>query len=155
MSFIYPAALAWLGLALPIVLLYLIRVRPRELLVGTDQFWEQIFDDRTLRSAWRWLRDPASLLAQLALLAMIVLALAQPVSSRDQREARRLVVVVDNSASMSATDGSPTRLAEASRQARRIVSGLRPGDEAAVVSAGIRPRVACGLTADRRVLNRA
>ncbi len=155
MTFIDPTALAWLGLALPIVLLYLIRVRTRELAVGTDQFWEQIFEDRTLRSAWRWLRDPASLLAQLALLAMIVFALAEPVSSRDQREARRLVLVVDNSASMSAADGSPTRLAEALQQARRLVGGLRARDLAALVVAGTRPRVACGLTADRRILNRA
>jgi hypothetical protein len=154
MTFLHPTALLWLGLGVPILLLYLIRVRPRELAVGTDQFWEQVFKEEALRSAWRRLRDPASLLAQLALLATIVLAMAEPVRSREKRDARTLAVIVDNSASMNATDGAPTRLAEAKRQAQRVVSSLGQRDQAALIVAGTHPRVVCGLTAERRVLGR-
>ena len=154
MNLANPLALALFALALPIALLYLIRVRPRELPVATDQFWEQVFAEQSYRTAWRRLRDVASLLVQFAMLALLVLALSEPVWRSDAREARRVVLVVDPSASMSALDGSPTRLDDARREALRAISGLRSSDEAAVIEAGSDPRVVCGLTGDRRLLAR-
>jgi hypothetical protein len=155
MTFLHAASLAWLGLAVPIVLIYLRRVRTREVNVSTDHFWEQVFQEQMIRSIWWRVCHPVSLSVQLGMLALIVLALAEPVSSRAERPGRRLVLVVDDSASMKAGDGAPTRLAAAQVEALRLISSLRPRDDAALVVAGTQPRVACGLTADRRALGRA
>ena len=152
MSLAHPNALALFALALPVALFYLIRVRRRELTVGTDQFWEQVFAEQHFLSAWRRLRDVGSLLVQLALLALLAAALAEPLWSSQVSEPRRVVVVMDNSASMHASDGRPDRLEDARRAAIHVVAGLREVDLAALVVAGTEPRVARGFTNDRRAL---
>lgn len=155
MNLVHPAALALGALALPIVAFYILKVRLRRVPVSTLLFWEQIFEEKKPRSLWQTLRHWISLLLQLAFLALLVLALADPIFRWQQAQARRLVVVVDNSASMNANDVLPTRLESAKAEARRIVDGLRLGDELAIIAAGAEPRVACGLTDHQRTLREA
>ena len=146
MSFAHPYARALFALALPVALLYLTRVRRRELAVGTNQFWEQVIAEQHFRSAWQRLRDVGSLLVQLLLLALLTAALAEPLWSSQTKEARQFVFVIDGSASMNASDGNPDRLNDAKQAIRGAVAGLREVDQAALIVAGIEPRVACGLT---------
>ena len=95
------------------------------------------------------------MLLQLAFLALLVFALADPIFKWQQAQARRLVLVVDNSASMNAGDVLPSRLESAKSEARRLVDGMRLGDELAVIAAGPQPRVACGMTDHQRTLREA
>lgn len=155
MNLVHPAALVLGVLALPIVAFYILKVRLRRVPVSTLLFWEQIFEEKKPRSLWQTLRHWISLLLQLAFLALLVFALADPIFRWQQARARRLVVVVDNSASMNANDVRPTRLESAKSEARRIVDGLRLGDELAIIAAGPEPRVACGLTDHQRTLREA
>ena len=59
------------------------------------------------------------------------------------------MLVVDNSASMNAIDVPPTRLDAAKAEGRRLIDGMRLGDELAIIAAGAQPRVACGPTDHR------
>src|SRR6478672_2135166 len=111
MNLVNPAALVLAGLAVPIVALYSLKVRLRRAPVSTLMFWRQIFEEKKPRSLWQRLRHWVSLLLQLAFLALLVLALADPIFRWQQARARRLVLVVDNSASMNARDGASTRFA--------------------------------------------
>src|SRR5205814_9244265 len=70
-------------------------------------------------------------------------------------QSRRLILVVDNSASMRAIDVSPTRLDVAKQIGRQVVSGLRFRDEMAIIAAGVQPQVVCGLTGHERTLQTA
>ena len=79
------------------------------------------------------------MLLQLAFLAFLVLALADPIFRWQQARARRLVLVVDNSASMNATDVAPSRLEAAKAEGRRLIDGMRLGDEMAIIAAGTQP----------------
>src|SRR5262249_21181906 len=92
---------------------------------------------------------------QLALLSLLVFALAEPFFRWEVFRARRLVLVVDNSASMNATDVSPSRLARAKAEGDRGIDGLRAPDEMAINAAGTEPQVACGLTGHQRSLRAA
>src|SRR5690606_31990628 len=103
--------------------------RLRQAPVSTTIFWRQIYDDKRPRSLWQHLRHLLSLLAQLTLLLLLVFALAEPFFKSDVLAARRLVLVVDNSASMKAGDVAPTRLAAAKQLALETISGLRMRDE--------------------------
>jgi hypothetical protein len=94
-------------------------------------------------------------LLQLALLALLALAAADPFFFWEVRNARRIVLVIDNSASMNATDIKPSRLDEARRQAERVIAGLRYRDELALISAGTQPLVVCGFTGRRKTLRTA
>lgn len=155
MSFANPTALIWAALAVPIVIFYILKVRLRRVPVSTVMFWRQIFDEQPPRSIWQHLRHLLSLLLQLVFLSLLVAALAEPFFTWEVLEARRLVLVVDNSASMNATDLPPTRLNRAQQAGARLIDGLRFRDEMAIVAAGTEPQVVCGLTGHQRTLHEA
>jgi hypothetical protein len=155
MNLVHPASLLLGALAVPIVAFYILKVRLRRMPVSTLLFWEQIFEEKKPRSLWQRLRHWISLLLQLAFLALLVFALADPIFRWQQARARRLVLVVDNSASMNASDVLPSRLESAKAEARRLIDGLRLGDELAIIAAGPQPRVACGMTDHQRTLREA
>lgn len=150
-----PIAFALAALALPIVVLYVLKVRLRREPVSTTIFWRKIYEEKSPRSIWQRFRHWVSLLAQLLLLALLVFALTQPYFLWEATQPRRVVLIIDDSASMRAADVAPTRLDAAKELARSAVAGLRGRDEMAVVAAGTQPRVVCGLTGHERTLRDA
>ena len=155
MSFTYPAGLALAATLLPVVALYILKVRLRRVPVSTLMFWREVFEEKRPRSLWQTLRHWISLLLQLAFLILLVLALADPILRWQTASARKLVLVVDNSASMASNSSGGSRLDRAKGEGARLVDGLRPGDELAVVSAGSTPRVFSGLADHQRTLRDA
>ncbi len=155
MSLANPFALFWLGLLVPVVVCYILKVRLRRVPVSTILFWRQIYDVNQPRSLWQRLRHWLSLVAQLALISLLVGALTDPFFAWETRQLRRIVLVVDNSASMNATDVSPSRLAAAKDEALRVIGGMRFRDELAIVAAGGPPRVVCGFSSHGRTLSHA
>ncbi|WP_397568510.1 BatA and WFA domain-containing protein [Schlesneria sp. T3-172] len=155
MTFDSPGSLFWFGLAVPIVVFYILKIRLRRQPVSTILFWNQVLNEQNPRSIWQRLKHLVSLLLQLAMLSLLVLALADPYFFWEVRSARRIVLVVDNSASMNATDVKPSRLSEARRHARLLVSGMRHRDEVALVAAGTQPQVIVGFTGRQRTLTDA
>ncbi len=152
MNLANPSALLWALLAIPVVIFYILKIRLRRVPVSTVLFWRQIFEQKKPRSIWQRLRHLVSLLVQLVLLFFLVGALAEPFLTGESLQSRRIVLVVDNSASMNATDTQPTRLLKAKDEARRIIRGMRHQDTMAIVVAGTQPRVICGLTGHQRTL---
>lgn len=155
MSFALPIALILVALAVPIVALYILKVRLRRVPVSTNLFWKQIYEEKPPRSIWQHFRHLISLLLQLLLLLFLVFAIADPGVSWQLLQARRLVIVVDNSASMRATDGKPTRLDAAKNGALEIIDGLRFRDQVAIVLAGSTPEVVVGMTGHAPTLREA
>jgi len=155
MNLVNPTALLLAGLAVPIVVFYILKIRLRRVPVSTLLFWQQIFEEKKPRSLWQRLRHLISLLLQLAFLALLVCALADPLFRWQQQQARRIVLVVDNSTSMNARDVAPTRLGAAKAEGLRLIDGMRPGDELALVAAAAQPQVACGPTDHQRTLRAA
>src|SRR6185312_13322749 len=143
MSLANPTALLWLALAIPVVIFYILKIRLKRVPVSTVIFWRQIFDEKKPRTLWQRLRHVASLLVQLAFLALLVAALTEPFLASEARNARRVILIVDNSASMNAADVEPSRLIKARDEAHRIIRGLRARDEMAIIAAGAQPRVVC------------
>lgn len=146
MSFVHPERLLWLLLALPILLLYLSFLR-RKHEVSTSIFWRRALARRAMWPRWRRL---VSLAVQLAVLATIVAALAEPYWTSSTRRVRYVLLLVDTSASMSATDVSPSRLEKAVDDARRFLNVLPLQTEAAVISTGGKASVLCGFSRDRK-----
>ncbi len=146
MSLAFPFALILSVIALPIIALYILKVRLRRVPVSTNLFWKQIYEEKPPRSIWQHFRHLMSLLLQLLMLLLLMFAVADPYFSWQLLQARRIVLVIDNSASMRATDVSPSRLEAAKREALSIVEGLRFRDQAAIVLAGTTPEVLIGMT---------
>src|SRR5690242_10396775 len=152
MSLAVPLALAWSLLTIPIVVFYILKIRLRQVPVSTTIFWRQIYDEKRPRSLWQILRHLLSLLVQILWLLLLVFALTEPFFTWEILQARRVILVVDNSASMRATDLAPTRLDVAKLLGRQTIAGLRVRYEMAIVAAGVQPQVAGCLTGDGRTL---
>ena len=72
MNFLSPTAFLLFGLAAPIVMLYILRLRRRREPVSTLMFWEQIFREKQTTSLFQKLKHLLSLLLQLLFLALLV-----------------------------------------------------------------------------------
>lgn len=140
---------------MPIVLLYILRIRRRRQVVPTLMFWDQIFRETAPRSLWRTFRHWLSLVLQLAFLLLLALALADPMQSGESQRPRHYVLVLDQSASMQATDGESSRFHEAKQLAARTVRAMRSQDQATIIAAGVQPGIACPTTYHPPTLHRA
>lgn len=152
MGFAQPQALLFLGLLAPIVLLYLLKQRRRRVQVATLLFWEDLLRDAHRVTAFTRLRKLLSLLLQLAFAAMLALALAQPTFSAGGLGARRVVLIVDTSASMTAKEADGTRFDEARELARGVARGLSMGDACMLATAADRVEIVVPFTNVRRDL---
>jgi Ca-activated chloride channel family protein len=150
MHFLDPLALSLFALAGPLLLLYFIRVRRRERRVGSLLLWALPLRQRVSTSFFQRLeRDPLILL-QLLILLLLALALARPAITVMGEGERKVVVILDTSASMKARDVFPSRFAEAQSRAASLVRSLRAGTEVMVIEAEIQPRVATEMGRDHR-----
>lgn len=147
LDFANPIKLWWALAAIPIIALYILKVRLRRVPVSTLLFWNELFDEKKPTAWWQRLRHWLSLLLQLAFLGLVVAALLDPLWSWQKDMQRRVVLVIDNSASMLAkADGGRSRLDEAKQAAKSLVRALRDGDQMAIVTAGGQPVVLWGMT---------
>lgn len=145
MSLGTPLALLLGLIAIPILVFYILKVRLRRIPVSTNLFWNQIFEEKPPKSLWQNLRYWLSLLAQLLILLCLVLAVADPVLSWQSKGARRMVLIMDVSASMQAGDIDPTRFEAAKQAAQRILDGVREQDQVSLLAAGKSPEVILGM----------
>jgi Ca-activated chloride channel homolog len=149
MSFLSPLSFLLAGLAVPLLLLYFLKVRRRQQTVSSLLLWDASLRDREASAFFQRLqRDPLMLLQILALLAL-TFALARPAVTVSGYGAKKVVVVLDSSASMKATDVAPSRFARAQREALGLVSRLGEGAEVMVIEAGAQPKVMTPFTRDR------
>ncbi len=111
-----------------VVALYVLKLRRRAVAIPFSPLWQRILRDKEATSLFSKLKRLLSLLVQLALLALLVLALGDPRAAASLMKGRTLVVLVDASASMRATDVAPTRLDAAKSEVKSIVRGLGGAD---------------------------
>src|ERR1700678_3580849 len=107
-----------------VVALYILKLRRRAIAVPFSPLWQRILRDKEATSLFSKLKRLLSLLLQLALLALLVAALGDPRAAATLMKGRTLVVLVDASASMQATDVAPNRLAVAKDEVRKMIRGL-------------------------------
>src|SRR5580700_1668793 len=111
-----------------VVSLYILRLRRRAVAIPFAPLWQRILRDKEATSLFSKLKRILSLLVQLLLLALLVAALGDPRVAGSLVQGRNLVVLVDASASMQATDVSPTRLGVAKEQVKSMIRGLGGAD---------------------------
>ena len=111
-----------------VVVFYILKLRRRPVAVPFSKIWTRILRDKEATSLFSQLKRLLSLLLQLALLALLLLALGNPRAAANLIEGRNIVVLIDASASMSATDVAPSRLEAARERVRGMVRGLSGTD---------------------------
>ena len=156
MSFLAPLALFSAAIIGPIIVaMYLLKLRREERTVSSTFLWQKMVRDVEANAPWQKLRRNLLLLLQLIILALLVLALARPFFRTAGISGRNLILIIDRSASMGATDVASSRLAAAKTQAITLVDQLPDGGRATVIAAGEQMDVPAAASTDRRQLRDA
>lgn len=153
MGILLPAALALLALAIPIIILYMLRLRREDWNVSSSMLWRRALQDRTANAPWQRLRRNLLLLLQLLLLLLLVLGLARPFVSAQTTVAGNMVIVLDASASMQAVDVSPSRFEQARQKADALIDGLGSESKATIIWAGPQAQTLLQASSDKAALH--
>ena len=155
MSFLTPAAFA-LAVLLPVIIaMYLLKLRRIERVVSSTYLWRRMVRDVEANAPWQRLRRNLLLILQLLFLLALILTLARPFVWSEGATGQAAILILDTSASMSATDVSPSRIEAAKAQARSLVQNLPEGARLTVIAAGDRPQVLVASSADRKQIFQA
>jgi Ca-activated chloride channel family protein len=146
----FAAPLALLGLAfVPLVIaFYMLKLRRDEAVVPSTLLWQRLMADVEANAPWQRLRRSLLLLLQLLLVIVLTILAARPFLERPAGLAGDLVVVVDTSASMGATDVAPTRLEAAKVAVLDALADLPGGGRVSLIEAAGSARVAVNGTTD-------
>jgi len=154
MSFLAPAGLFLLALAIPIILLWMFRQRREPLEVPTNFLWRRAAEEERVSPVIRKLLR--SLLLFLQLLAILLLALAGAQAVLDltlEGRSRRVIILLDHSASMGAIEeDGRTRLDRAKGKIRELLGNFRRADRAMLVTFHRTARIVSGFTEDEDAL---
>lgn len=149
MQFLAPLAFALAALLPVIVALYFLKLRREEQPVSSVYLWQEMVRDVAANAPWQRLRPNWLLLLQLLFLTALILALARPFSWTTAAKGDHLILVVDTSASMAATDVSRSRLDAAQDQARRLARDLPAEVPVTLIAAGAETQVLLSDSRDR------
>ena len=140
------------GVPVGIIALYFLKLRRRPVRVPSTILWRRSLEDLHVNSLFQRLRRNLLLFLQLLMVALVMLALLGPRMRGTAGQGQRFVLLVDCSASMSATDIAPTRLDKAKEQAKKVVSEMGSNDLAMVIKFAETAQVVSNYTSDRRAL---
>lgn len=148
MPFLTPLALAGLLFVPVVIVMYLLKLRRDEAVVPSTLLWQKLVADVEANAPWQKLRRSLLLLLQLLLVLILALLAARPFVERPAGLAGDIVLVVDTSASMQATDVTPNRLEAAKVLALEALRDLPAGGKVSVIAAGRTAKVVANGTSD-------
>jgi Ca-activated chloride channel family protein len=149
MSLLVPAALAF-GIIIPIILLlYFMRPKRQNRVVGSTLLWQQVLQDLQASRPWQRLRITPLLLLQLLAALVIVLILARPAIFLPSPISGDTIIILQASASMQATDVAPNRFEAAKSQIADLIDGFSPDDHLSLISMAHTPQVLIASSQDK------
>jgi hypothetical protein len=146
------AALALLLVPLLIVLLYFLKMKRKPLQVPSTFLWRKSIEDLTVNSLFQWLRDNVLLLIQLLIILLLIYSVLSFQVHGGQTSGQHYILIVDNSASMSATDVSPNRLEIARQEALKEIDRHGNEDFGMVIAFNSRASILQPYTSDKGLL---
>ncbi len=152
MPFLAPLSLLFGLIAVPIIIMYMLRLRRREVTVSSTMLWQKLVRDREANAPWQKLKRNLLLFLQLLILGLMVFALARPFIRVPSLVNRSIVVLLDGSASMQAIDVTPSRFDVAKEEVNRLIGALGSGHQMTLIQVGQTPRVLAAATTDKRLL---
>ena len=155
MHFLAPLAFTFAATIPVVVVFYLLKRKRVVKLVSSTLLWQKFLAETQASAPFQKLRKNWLLILQIILLTLAVLALARPYFSTTAKPAQRRVNILDASASMQATDESPSRFEQARAEALKWVDSLKDTDEMVVVLAGATTEVKQSATSEKAALRRA
>lgn len=149
MTFYSPLAFLFLLTVPVIIVLYLLKQKHHEHNVSSLYLWQEVLKDIEANSPWQKLKKNILMILQIIAMILLALALSRPFLDTALGKAGNVVVVIDTSMSMQATDVKPSRFEAARRQAAGFINGLSPGTLVTLISMGNNAVIEENLSSDR------
>lgn len=154
MTLANPTALLLAFLAVPIVLLYVLKLQRPEHPVPSIMLWHEALDDVQANTPWQRLRPNLLLFIQLLVLLALVVTLAHPTYTEAHTFSGDLIVIVDESPAMTTVDAKPSRFAAARVRANKLVATLSQGSVMSVIGMGGQAHLVIAESDDHAALKR-
>jgi hypothetical protein len=135
-----------------LLLLYILRLKRKVQVVPSNLLWEQDIEDVKANTLFQKLRRNLLLPLQVLVLTLIIFAIARPFVTGAVSTAQDVILLIDASASMKATDVRESRFESAKSSAMRIVENLGRGARMTIIRSGSSPAIISGPTSDKSVL---
>ncbi len=157
LSMLGKAAAVGAGAALvgALVIMYFLKLKRTRREIASTFLWKKSVEDMRANSPFQKLRRNLLLFLQLLILLAALFALARPSFMSGAGKGTTYIVLLDNSASMGATDVKPTRLAAAADEIRKVISDMASNDTMMIMTFAAHPRVIATPTGDRSALRAA
>ncbi|MCC7119806.1 MAG: BatA and WFA domain-containing protein [Anaerolineales bacterium] len=152
MQFLTPLGFALAALAIPILLLYMLKLRRKQTQVSSTFLWEQLLREQQANAPWQKLKRNLLLILQLLILAALVFALARPAIKIPTVATGSLIILLDASASMNATDVAPSRFDAAKESVNAVINGLNPASALTLILVGETPEILIAAETDKTLL---
>jgi hypothetical protein len=150
-----PAAVALACVPAVILLLYFLRLRRKPVAVSSTFLWRKSVEDLHVNRLIQWLRRNVLLLLQLLGVFLLLYAVLGPRMHAAVGGGRHYVLVIDNSASMSATDVNPSRLEWAKAEAVKEIDAATDADSGMVIVFNRTAEIRQSYTTNRDLLRAA
>ncbi len=146
-----------LGLIPPLVILYFLKLKREQKEIPSLVLWQQVLDDHRVNAPFQRFRRNILLWLQLLVLMLLIFALMQPFSRGDDDFASYVPILIDNSASMGASNvkGGPTRLELVKRRIReKVLDDLADNTQVCLVTVSDKATLNTAFTNNKRELLR-
>ncbi|MCA9112224.1 MAG: BatA and WFA domain-containing protein, partial [Planctomycetaceae bacterium] len=148
-----PLAAWFFALLVPLVVFYFLKLRRPRMEIPSLALWQSVIEDQRVNSPFQKFKRNLLLLLQVACLCLLVLAAMQPFVRGGAETATYLPILIDNSASMAATDAKgQSRLDVAKDEVRQIVEHLLSDQRVTLISVSDSAQRLTEFTDNRRIL---
>jgi hypothetical protein len=156
-SLVLPPLWTILLLLIPplIILLYFLKLKRKPISVPSTFLWKKAIEDLHVNSLFQWLRQNILLLLQLLILVVFLYSLLGFRYHGSTMRGKHYILMIDNSASMSAKDVQPTRLDWAKDEALKEIDAAGDSDVGMVLVFNSKATTLQGYTSNRAKLREA
>src|SRR3984893_10615905 len=140
---------------LAILVLYFLKLKRKPLSVPSTFLWRKSIEDLHVNSLLQWLRPNVLLLLQLLVLLGLIYSVMGFRFHGRAGQGRHYVLMIDNSASMGATDVAPSRLEQAKAEALKEIDAVTDSDFGMVIAFNSSAEILQSFTSNRALLRQA
>jgi hypothetical protein len=152
MTFLAPAYLWVLLLAIPLIAIYLLKIKPEQRLTPALFLWHKVVEEKESSALFKKFRSLLSLLLLLLAVIAIVLAMARPMLASSSAR-QNLLLIIDNSASMAALEAGVSRIDNAKKLAGNIMRNLNGSHQIILATVADKFSIVVNATENLRELN--
>jgi hypothetical protein len=135
-----------------LILLYFLKLKRKPMTVPSTFLWKKSIEDLHVNALFQWLRNNVLLLLQLLVLLALIYAILAPRLHGAGGTGKHYILMIDNSASMAATDGGMSRLERAKAEAIKEIDSASDNDSGMLIVFNSHAEIRQSYTNDRSLL---